>query len=118
MNLLNLIGSSLIKITYDIGDSASFDYNIQEEFSTYGNYIGNIHIKDRVKGGFSVELGTGNVNFNKFFDALSKFKNQKTLIMQAYRDDEGLEIFKSQLIWFKNKLNSWHQNKEISQCQL
>ena len=44
-------------------------------------------------------------DFIKFFNKLKEFDYQGPLIMQAYRDDEGVEIFKSQLKWIKKYLN-------------
>ena len=117
IELLNMINIQSIAITYDVGDSASLDYNITEEFKTYEKYINTIHIKDRIKGGFSVALGTGNVNFDRFCQELVKRKQQNILTMQAYRDDEGLALFQKQLTWFKNKLDFWYEKKE-EVCQL
>ena len=36
-------------INYDTGNSASLNYDINQEFKYYGEYISNIHIKDRKK---------------------------------------------------------------------
>ena len=44
-------------------------------------------------------LGQGNANFDLFFNKLREFNYQGPFIMQAYRDEEGLEIFKKQLKW-------------------
>ena len=46
-------------------------------------------------------MGDGNANFAKFFDKLVDFDYQGPFIMQAYRDEEGVEIFKKQLDWVK-----------------
>lgn len=32
--------------------------------------------------------------------------------MQAYRDDQGVQIFKKQLAWFKPKLAAWIAGSE------
>jgi len=50
-------------------------------------------------------LGKGNADFTKFFNKLKEFDYQGPFIMQAYRDDEGVEIFKKQLDWIKKYLN-------------
>ena len=39
-------------------------------------------------------------NIPKVFDLLSKYDYQGIIIFQAFRDDEGIEIFKKQLKWF------------------
>ena len=58
--------------------------------------------KDRTLGGGSVILGTGNADILIFFKLLEKFDYSGPFIMQAYRDDEGLLIFKDQLNWIQS----------------
>ena len=76
-------------------------YDPIEELDAYGERITDIHIKDRTLGGGSVILGEGDADFEKFFNKLKEFNYHGPFIMQAYRDDEGLEIFKSQFEWVK-----------------
>ena len=45
-------------------------------------------------------LGTGNTNFKKIIDLLIDYHYQGLIIFQAFRDDEGVKIFKNQLSWF------------------
>jgi L-ribulose-5-phosphate 3-epimerase len=100
--LLDELQSKNVTVNYDTGNSAALGYDPAEELNTYGARISDIHIKDRVLGGGSVELGTGNAQFTKFFDALKKINFTGPFIMQAYRDEEGIEIFKRQLEWVVN----------------
>jgi len=72
-------------INYDVGNSASLGYDIDEEFKLYGKYIHNTHIKDRIKNGKTVRLGDGNVNFLKLFENLKKIKFSNNLILQTAR---------------------------------
>jgi L-ribulose-5-phosphate 3-epimerase len=72
-------------INYDVGNSAALNYNIDEEFKCYGNYIFNIHIKDRFKNGKTIRLGNGGVNFFKLFCNLRKIKYKNNLILQTAR---------------------------------
>ncbi len=95
-DLLIKINSKNIKVNYDIGNSSSLGYLVEDELNAYGEYISDIHIKDRMLRGGPVELGKGNSNFEKFFYLLEKFNYQGPFIMQAYRDEEGIEIFKKQ----------------------
>ena len=103
-NLIDLIGSKKVTINYDIGNSAAQGYDPVEEFKAYGNKISDLHIKDRLIGNGPVPLGEGNADFPKIFDLLSKYDYQGLLIFQAYRDDEGIKIFKDQLNWFIKKI--------------
>lgn len=101
VRLLERIGSSRVTVNYDIGNSAALGYDPGEELDCYGHCISDIHIKDRVLGGGPVVLGTGNADFRKFFDKLSAFDYRGPFIMQAYRDGEGVAIFKQQMEWIK-----------------
>jgi L-ribulose-5-phosphate 3-epimerase UlaE len=105
--LLYCFSSPRVTVNYDTGNSASLGYNLKDEFACYGNRISDIHIKDRILGGGSVLLGTGNTNFDTFFEAFASMNYHGPIIMQAYRDDEGVSITKQQLDWFLNKAKSF-----------
>ena len=64
-----------IGANYDIGNSASLGYDFEEELSSYGERIYNVHIKDRVLGGTTVEFGTGDSNINGVLKFLSNLLN-------------------------------------------
>jgi L-ribulose-5-phosphate 3-epimerase len=106
LELLNKFESDIVKVNYDIGNSASLGFDIYEEFKLYGNRISDVHIKDRELGGGSVVLGTGNANFKSFFEVFSTLDFKGPIVMQVYRDDEGIEIFKKQFDWFKEKIKN------------
>ena len=99
LDLLNKLDSNRITVNYDIGNSAALGYNPIEELNAYENRISDIHIKDRVLGGGPVLLGSGSADFESFFKKLKESKYEGPFIMQAYRDDEGVEVFKKQLNW-------------------
>jgi len=102
--LLDTFNSKSIKVNYDIGNSAALGYDPVEELDAYGDHISDIHIKDRILGGGPVVLGTGDADFSTFFTKLSEYNYEGPFIMQAYRDDEGVEIFTEQLSWIKQFL--------------
>jgi L-ribulose-5-phosphate 3-epimerase len=106
LNLLEQFDSEVIKVNYDVGNSAALGFNMVEEFELYGNRISDLHIKDRELGGGSVELGSGNVDFNLFLKLFSKLDFNGPIVMQVYRDDEGIEIFKKQFDWFKKQIEN------------
>lgn len=110
-NLLGKFDSDCVTVNYDLGNSAALGFDITEEFATYGHKISDIHIKDRTLGGGSVVLGNGNANFDLFFKLLATINFKGPIIMQVFRDDEGVQIFKEQLNWFKDKYavykNTW-----------
>ncbi len=105
--LLQKLDSPRITVNYDTGNSASLGYDPVEELEAYGERISDIHIKDRITGGGSVELGCGNAHFERFFQALGRTRYTGPFIMQAFRDDEGVELFKKQLAWIKPKIEAW-----------
>lgn len=109
LELLGKIGSKSVTINYDLGNSASQGYDIEEEFSVYGKYITDIHIKDRAFRGGPVVLGKGNVDFKNFFISLKKYNVTPNLfIFQAFRDDEGVDIFKKQYKWYKEAFKKFN----------
>jgi L-ribulose-5-phosphate 3-epimerase len=99
LKLIKSFDSNIVTVNYDIGNSAALGFDPIEEIETYGDRITDIHIKDRVLGGSSVVLGDGDANFKIFFTKLKDVNYQGPFIMQAYRDEEGVEIFKHQLEW-------------------
>jgi L-ribulose-5-phosphate 3-epimerase UlaE len=105
VELLSKFNSERITVNYDIGNSASLGFNPIEELDAYGDRITDIHIKDRSLNGGPVLLGEGNANFELFFNKLKEFNYKGPFIMQAYRDDEGLQIFKKQQNWIQKYLD-------------
>jgi L-ribulose-5-phosphate 3-epimerase len=112
-HLLAQIDSKRVTVNYDTGNSAGMGYDPEQEFAAYGDRITDIHIKDRVKDGFSVCLGQGSANFSKIFKCAQNYGYTGPFIMQAFRDDEGLEIFKTQLTWLRSLINSIDENNNI-----
>jgi L-ribulose-5-phosphate 3-epimerase len=76
-------------INYDIGNSASLGMDPVAEISAYGDRILNVHIKDRVLGGTTVPLGTGNAKFEEVFAALARSAYKGTYILQTARASDG-----------------------------
>lgn len=110
--LIRKFDSPNITVNYDIGNSASLGFDPKEEFDAYGKYISNVHIKDRLRNGPPVELGKGDAQFDVVFNALKEMNYQGLIIMQAWRDDEGVAIFKKQMDWinpFIHALNGTNQ---------
>ena len=79
-------------VNYDIGNSASLGYDVDEEIDNYGHRIINVHIKDRLLGGTTVPLGSGNANFEKFFSRLSKLGYSGNFILQTARAEQGSDV--------------------------
>lgn len=90
--LLESLPHPLLKVNYDSGNSASLGYNPSEEFAVYGERVGSVHIKDRVRNGGTVPLGTGDADFPALFKALRKVNYQGDFILQTAREKPGDEV--------------------------
>lgn len=94
-------------INYDIGNSAALGYIPEEEFAAYGSRIVNVHVKDRVLGGTTVPLGTGNADLPKVFRLLREARYAGNLIMQTARarDDDHADALRQYIgqieVWVK-----------------
>lgn len=104
--LLSAINHPLLKANYDIGNSASLGFNQEEELRKLAPWLGSVHVKDRVLGGGTVPLGTGNADLPGCFRALSAAGYARLYILQAARGMDGDET-------------SWaQQNREFVERQL
>lgn len=99
--LLDDIGSAAVTVNYDTGNSAALGHDPAEEFAAYGDRITDIHIKDRTRGGGPVVLGEGDCDLDTVVRLIAESGFDGPLIMQAYRDDEGLAVFKQQKAWLE-----------------
>lgn len=104
--LLGRLPDSVITVNYDIGNSASLGFNPRDEMNAYGHRISDVHIKDRVRGGKSVLLGTGDADISTVLGLLSEIKFDGPLIMQAFRGEHGLPETEQQLGYVKHLMLS------------
>lgn len=104
--LLARLPNHHVTVNYDIGNSASWGYDPEAEWAAYGTRVSDVHIKDRVLGGGSVVLGTGNAHIPKVLELMRHHDFRGPVIMQAFRDDEGLAVFGQQLDWLRRHVPS------------
>jgi L-ribulose-5-phosphate 3-epimerase len=90
--LLDQIQFPALKVNYDTGNSASLGYDYREEIAAYGDRIGSVHIKDRVRGGGTVPLGRGDARIPEFLAALRELKYPGDFILQVARGEPGQEV--------------------------
>jgi L-ribulose-5-phosphate 3-epimerase len=94
-------------INYDIGNSASLGFDPAEEIAAYGLRVLNVHIKDRVRDGATVPLGTGNANFDRVFAGLARVAYTGNYILQTARaQDEGHAAV---LVKYRDMTMNWLQ---------
>lgn len=91
-DFLNRLPSSLVKVNFDMGNSAANGFNPEEEFAAYGERIGSVHIKDRLLGGPTVALGTGSTDFSSVFNGLNKLAYSGDYVLQVARGKTGDEV--------------------------
>ena len=90
--LLEKLPHRLIRANYDSGNSSSLGYKAAEEFAAYGNRIGSVHIKDRLRGGGTVPLGTGDADLSAVFKGLATLHYSGDYVLQIARSESGQEL--------------------------
>lgn len=98
-SLLAKLPHSHLKANYDSGNSSSLGYDVREEIEAYGDRIGSVHIKDRVRGGGTVPLGTGNAEIPVLLSLLCRIGYKGDFVMQIARSEAGQE-----LAWIRHNL--------------
>lgn len=110
-NLARFIGRldpALFGINYDIGNSAALGFDPAEEISAYGQRIINVHVKDRVLGGTTVPLGSGNADFETVFKELARIKYVGNYILQTARAPDGNHA--EVLCRYRDMTTGWIEN--------
>lgn len=103
--LMIRLNPELMCINYDLGNSASLGYSYQSEMENYLSYIEVVHIKDRLLGGKSVPLGTGNANIKQALNDFESSSFRGIVTMQAYRNTQGLMVLDEQLDFMESCAN-------------
>jgi L-ribulose-5-phosphate 3-epimerase len=85
-----------VKVNYDTGNSSGLGYIASEEFAAYGNRIGSIHIKDRLRlpdGKVATKpLGEGGADFDDVFQSIRKIGYSGGFTLQVARGRDGDEV--------------------------
>jgi L-ribulose-5-phosphate 3-epimerase len=93
---LNRIDHRFVKVNYDTGNSSGLGYISHEEFAAYGQRIGSIHIKDRLrKRSGAVEtkpLGQGSADFDDVFASIRSMGYTGGFTLQVARGPDGDEV--------------------------
>jgi L-ribulose-5-phosphate 3-epimerase len=93
---LGRIPSSNIKVNYDTGNSSGLGYIAREEFAAYGDRIGSIHIKDRLRlpdGRVATKpLGQGSADFDEVFACIRKIGYRGGFTLQVARGPDNDEM--------------------------
>ena len=89
LDFISIFDSRYFGVNYDIGNSASLGYSPKNEIESYGDWIKNVHVKDRVLGGSTVPLGEGSADFETVFGTLASIAYAGNFILQTARSSTG-----------------------------
>ena len=92
-------------INYDIGNSAAFGFDSEEEIKAYGQRIYNVHIKDRLLNGTTVPLGYGHADIPKVLKELNAINYDGNYILQTARSIDGNHI--DVLCQYRDQVIDW-----------
>lgn len=81
--------AEIFGINYDSGNSASLGYDSDEEIEAYAPRILNVHLKDRIRGGTTVPLGTGNADLAKTIRLIERSGYNGQYVLQTARATDG-----------------------------
>jgi L-ribulose-5-phosphate 3-epimerase len=90
------VGSPRVRAYYDTGNSTAQGLDIAQDIIPILPVLHAVHIKDRVRGGGSKPLGTGDTNFQGFFPALVRAGFRGDFVLQHYFEAQPeLEVERS-----------------------
>ena len=92
VRLLACLPHPLVSVNYDSGNSSSLGYKPAEEFAAYGDRVGSVHVKDRVRNGGTVPLGQGDADLDAMFTCLHNLNYAGDIVLQVARGIAGDEL--------------------------
>jgi len=105
LNFISKFNPDIVGLNYDIGNSASLGFNSSEELNLYGHRVINVHVKDRVLGGTTVPLGTGNADLPRAIRLLEEIGYGGNYILQTARAQN--ERHKEAIVEYANMVEEW-----------
>ena len=112
---INRLPNDRFGINYDIGNSAALGFDPINEFAAYGSRIVNVHVKDRILGGTTVPLGSGNADFEAVFSELKKVKYSGNYILQTARAEDGGHV--AAIAKYRDMVLGWISENKYS-CRI
>lgn len=93
-----------LHFVFDTGNRINLKRNFYNDLLTFSNEIKHIHIKDKNSKIENVILGTGKVNFLKFFKLLKKINYSGNFTIESTRSDDPLVTANKNLKYLKKFL--------------
>jgi len=106
IELLAKIDSSNVTLNYDTGNSAFLGLSPEEELPLLRPLISNVHLKDRVRSGRSVPLGTGLADIPLALSLIRPFGHDLFFTLQAARGSDFIMAVRTAADYFTSCL-SW-----------
>ena len=104
-DLMSRFPRNAFGINYDIGNSAALGHDAQADLAMYGDWVQNVHVKDRMRGGTTVPLGAGAADFPKVFGALARVGYRGDFILQTARAADGRHL--EALLRYRELVRGW-----------
>ena len=102
--LLDGLPADAVGVNYDMGNSASLGFAPADELAAYGERIVAVHVKDRLKGGGTVRLGSGDTDFDGCFAALARVRYGGPFIIQGARGADDVSTAAEYLRFVRERL--------------
>jgi L-ribulose-5-phosphate 3-epimerase len=94
--LLAALDEEVFGLNLDIGNMACYGHSVTSEFECNAQRIRNVHIKDRLRHGTTVPLGSGDVDWPAVAGALRRYYSG-SFVLQAARGEDDVQAVKDYL---------------------
>jgi L-ribulose-5-phosphate 3-epimerase len=114
--VISKVDHPLVRVNFDIGNSASLGFDPSEELKLLAPRLGSVHVKDRMLGGSTVPLGSGDADFSTCFKLILESGFDRWFILQAARSDDisEMELARQNRCFVENCIQSLAVPEEIS----
>jgi L-ribulose-5-phosphate 3-epimerase len=102
--IVSRLDHPLVRATYDTGNSTAQGFDIAQDIEPLLPLLAAVHIKDRVVGGGSCMLGSGDANFAGFFSRLIDAGFEGDLILEPFVGDEPVQNTRRNLAFVQEQL--------------
>ena len=86
LDIIDRVGSSAVKVYYDVGNSTQAGYDIYKEIRLLAKHICEIHAKD-----YKDVLGKGSIDFKKVREAIDDIGYRGWLVIESVKTPLGVE---------------------------
>lgn len=106
LELASKFNSIYVGAYYDTGNCAACGHDMLQDMQALKDYVIGVHVKDRLKAGKSVFLGTGDTNFEKGIPFLLKSGYLDNFVLQSYFEEDYIGAASMGLQYIKEIMRS------------